>query len=161
MRDRVTRAILRWNMAAACALGSVALACGGSAARGSSARAASAGAGPETVRYRLLLRDNAVDPAQAHHCWASCQSRLTPETYIECLSDCPGFELTENAQCAPTEVPPVAACFTGRPTLPASEPQPGAVVLGVFGGLEFTVGLVSVCASQTTQCTYAGGGVVP
>src|SRR5687768_4892831 len=51
-------------------------------------------AGP-SVRYRLLLRDNAVDPGEASRCYGRCQAAATPALYLECLSSCPGFEKTD------------------------------------------------------------------
>jgi hypothetical protein len=116
---------------------------------------------PAVTRYRLLLRDNPVDPAQALRCYGACQSQETPEKYLACLAECPGFEQTPGIACAPNEVPPLAACFTARPVAGGSEPERSSVVIGVVGDVALVVGVASVCASQTEPCAYTGGGLVP
>src|SRR5262245_43169844 len=42
----------------------------------------------ETIRYRLLIRDNPVSPTDAAHCFSACQSATTPNAYVDCLSAC-------------------------------------------------------------------------
>ena len=111
----------------------------------------------ETIRYRLLLRENPVSPQEASHCYADCQSQTSPKKYVECLTECPGFEKTPGEYCSKTEVPPVAACLTVR-TIPAkSEPPPGLVVLAVVGEVALVVGAVSLCSLSSSQC----GTLVP
>jgi hypothetical protein len=107
----------------------------------------------ETVRYRLLLRENAVSPGDAMRCYSSCQSALTPDKYVECLSACPGFESTPDEYCSNTEVPPVAACLTVR-KIPAKEAvPPGMVVLAIVGAVALVVGTASLCQSASpTMC---------
>jgi hypothetical protein len=109
---------------------------------------------PGAARYRLPLRYNAVDPGQAFRCYGQCQSEKTPTGYLECLSHCPGFEVTQGVRCASTEVPPVAACFTVRQIPAQSEPDPGWVVLAVIANVALIVTLASVCASSSSQCGY-------
>jgi hypothetical protein len=109
---------------------------------------------PDTVRYRLLLRENAVDPGEASRCFFACQSAATPNAYIDCLSECPGFETTPGEYCSNTEVPPVAACLTVRKIPAKSEPPPGMVVLEVVGGFALIVATASLCAVSNTQCGF-------
>jgi hypothetical protein len=121
---------------------------------------AATGGSAEVTRYRLPLRDNPVDPGQALRCYGACQSQDTPEKYLACLAECPGFEQTPGIACAPNEVPPLAACFTARPLAAGSEPDRSSVVIAVVADVAFVVGLASVCASQTEPCA-ASGGFVP
>jgi hypothetical protein len=109
---------------------------------------------PGVVRYRLLLRNNAVDPGQAFRCYGSCQSQRSPAGYLQCLTDCPGFEITPEIRCADTDVPPVSACFTVRRVPKQSEPPPGWVVLAIVANIALIVTLASVCASSSSQCGY-------
>lgn len=115
----------------------------------------------EVTRYRLLLRENPVDPGRAFRCYGACQAGETAEDYLQCLSECPGFEQTPGLACAPNEVPPLAACFTARPVPVGSEPKTGAVVIAVIADVAFVVGLTSICASQTEPCSYTGAGLTP
>lgn len=115
----------------------------------------------EVTRFRLLLSDNPVDPGAALRCYADCQDRDTPDGYLECLSQCPGFERTPGLACAPDEVPPLAACFTARPAPLGAEPRRGSIVVAVIGDIPLVVGLSAVCASQTEPCSYAGAGLGP
>ena len=110
----------------------------------------------ETIRYRLLLRDNPVSPQDAAHCFAACQSAETPNKYVDCLSECPGFEKTPGEYCSNTEVPPVAACLTVRQIPAKTEPPPGLVVLAVIGEVALVVAAVSLCNVSSSQC-----GIVP
>lgn len=107
---------------------------------------------PNTVRYRLLLRDNAVSPQEASHCFAACQSSATPKAYVECLSKCPGFEMTPGEYCSKTEVPPVAACLTVRRIPVTKEPPPGLVVLAIIGSWALAISAVSLCNVSSSQC---------
>jgi hypothetical protein len=106
----------------------------------------------ETIRYRLLLRDNPVSPTDAAHCFSACQSTTTPNAYIDCLAQCPGFEKTPDEYCSNTEVPPVAACLTVTKIPAKSEPPPGAVVLAIIGGVALIVGAASLCSISSSQC---------
>jgi hypothetical protein len=127
---------------------------------GPAAAPAPPGAAGEVTRFRLLLSDNPVNPGDAFRCHGQCQARDTPEGYLQCLSECPGFEQTPGATCAPNEVPPLAACFTARPAPVGSEPRAGSVVVAVVADIPLVVGVAAVCASQTEPCGY-GGGLVP
>ena len=80
-----------------------------------------------------------------------------PQGYLECLGQCPGFEITADASCAKYEVPPVAACVTVRKIPKQSEPPAGVVVLATVGAFLLVVGLSSLCASSSSQC----GNAVP
>jgi hypothetical protein len=114
---------------------------------------------PEVTRYRLLLGENPVDPGQALRCYGACQERDTPESYLQCLTECPGFEHTSGVACAPADVPPRAACFTARPVPVGSEPQAGSVIIGVVANVALVVGVAAICASQTEPCAYSAGPV--
>jgi hypothetical protein len=129
------------------------LACSGGAA-GKSADDIS---DPDAARYRLPLRHNAVDPGSAFRCYGQCQSQPSPVGYLQCLGQCPGFEITEGVRCADGDVPPVAACFTVRKVPRQSEPSKGWVVLAVLANVALVVGLASVCASSSSQCGYGYG----
>jgi hypothetical protein len=106
----------------------------------------------DTIRYRLLLRDNAVSPRDALHCYSGCQSTRTPKQYVECLSQCPGWEETDGEYCSKSEVPPVAACLTVRKVSAKKEPPPGMVVLTVIGEIALVVGAASLCSVSSSQC---------
>ena len=109
---------------------------------------------PNAARYRLLLRENPVDSGQAFRCYGQCQAQTTPQSYLQCLAECPGFEITPGVRCASDEVPPIAACFTVRQIPKQSEPSPGWVVLAVIANVALIVTLASVCASSSSQCGY-------
>jgi hypothetical protein len=109
---------------------------------------------PNAARYRLLLRENPVDPGEAFRCYGHCQSQTSPQGYLTCLAECPGFEITEGMRCADTDVPPISACFTVRQIPKQSEPSPGWVVLAVLANVALIVTLASVCASSSSQCGY-------
>jgi len=129
----------------------IATACGGSSRSVGSADDLS---DPGVARYRLPLRHNAVDPGQAFRCYGSCQPQTSPQGYLQCLAECPGFEVTPGVRCADDEVPPLAACFTVRQIPASSEPSPGWVVLAVLANVALIVTLASVCASSSSQCGY-------
>ncbi len=132
---------------------SVALACAPLACSSASQRARTAAhQSSDSVRYRLQLRANPVDPGQAFRCYGSCQSESSPEGYINCLAECPGFEVTPGEQCEKYEVPPVAACFTVRSVPESEEPPPGTVVVGVIAGFLLVVGAAVLCSSSSSQC---------
>ncbi|MEP7049508.1 MAG: hypothetical protein ABJB12_04115 [Pseudomonadota bacterium] len=107
---------------------------------------------PDTTRYRLLLRENPVDPAGAMHCYAACQPQLSPRGYLDCLMACPGFDITPQEYCAPDEVPPVAACFTARKIPAKTEPPPGMIVLEVVGMFAIVIAAASLCNSSASHC---------
>jgi hypothetical protein len=106
----------------------------------------------ETIRYRLLLRENPVSPRDAMHCYSECQSTRTPNEYIGCLSKCPGWEETDGEYCSNTEIPPLAACLTVRKVPAAKEVPPGMVVLAVVGEIALVVGAASLCSISSSQC---------
>lgn len=106
----------------------------------------------ETIRYRLLLRENRVSPSEASRCFAACQPAPTPNKYVDCLSACPGFEKTPGEYCSNTEVPPVAACLTVRRIPVTKEPPPGLVVLAVVGQVALAVGATSLCSLSNSNC---------
>jgi hypothetical protein len=135
------------------------VACGGSTPAPTSGR--STRPDSNAIRYRLLLHGNAVDPGRALRCYGACQAQPTPEQYLRCLAECPGFEQTPGVACTPDEVPPQAACFTARPIASGSEPDQVGVVIAVIGDVPIAVGLAAVCASQTSPCSYTGAGLVP
>jgi hypothetical protein len=105
-----------------------------------------------TVRHRLLLRDNPVDPGEASRCYGRCQEAKTPGEYLECLATCPGYEETDGEYCSKSEVPPVAACITVRRIPEQEEPPPGYVVLAVVAGFALIAATASLCASSSTRC---------
>jgi len=109
---------------------------------------------PNTIRYRLLLRENPVDPGEAFRCYGACQPQPTPRGYIDCLAACPGFEITPHEYCSPREVPPVAACFTVRKIPAHTEPSTAVIVLEVLGSFLLVIGAESLCASSKSQCGY-------
>jgi len=106
----------------------------------------------ETIRYRLLLRNNPVSSADAAHCFSACQSAGTPNEYIDCLSACPGFETTPGEYCSSTEVPPEAACLTVTKLPAKAEVPPGLVVLAIVGGYVLAAGATSLCRLSSTHC---------
>lgn len=106
----------------------------------------------ETIRYRLLLRNNPVSSADAAHCFSACQSAGTPNEYVDCLSACPGFESTPGEYCSSTEVPPEAACLTVTKIPAKAEVPPGLVVLAIVGSYALAVGAVSLCNVSSTHC---------
>jgi hypothetical protein len=107
-----------------------------------------------SMRYRLLLRENPVDPGEAFRCYGSCQPQTTPRGYLECLSACPGFEITDHEYCSKDDVPPFAACVSVR-KIPVKEEVPaGLMVLAVVGGFVLAVAAQSLCTSSQNQCGY-------
>lgn len=105
-----------------------------------------------TVRYRLLLRENPVSPRDALHCFSECQSADTPNKYVDCLAACPGFESTSGEYCSKSEVPPEAACLTVTKIPAKSEVPPGLVVLAIVGDVALVVGAVALCDISSSQC---------
>ena len=99
-----------------------------------------------SVRFRLLLRENPVDRTEAFRCYGRCRSAATPEAYLNCLAECPGFEITAGKTCKKYEVPPTAACVTGRRVSASEEPPLGMVVVRVAA-----TSLVAV--TNTALCT--------
>jgi hypothetical protein len=116
------------------------------------------GEDPDAVRYRLELRDNAVDPGAAFRCYGNCQSAGSPDSYLDCLSKCPGFEVTQGATCAKTEIPPETVCLTGRKLRPNEQANTGQVVVATLAGIAIVVAAASLCASSSSQCGYYGHG---
>jgi hypothetical protein len=116
---------------------------------------------PNAARYRLLLRENPVDPGQAFRCYGQCQVQSSPEGYLQCIAACPGFEITQGMRCSDHDVPPISACFTVRQIPKQSEPAPGWVVLAVLANVALIVTLASVCASSSSQCGYGYSNAPP
>jgi hypothetical protein len=106
---------------------------------------------PDVIRYRLPLRENSVDTQEAFRCYGACQPEETPDGYLQCLKQCPGFETTPGLTCDSAEVPPYAVCITARKVPIGTEPEPGWVIVGTVAQYAIAVALVSVCASNT-QC---------
>ncbi len=125
-----------------------------SSSRTPGTRTRSVMASHDTLRYRLLLRENPIDPGEAFRCHGSCQTETSPKGYLECLMNCPGFDITPNEYCSKYEVPPVAACLTVRRIPKTQEPDPGLVVLAVVGSFLLVVGAASLCSSSRSQCGY-------
>lgn len=126
----------------------VAVACGGRGVNSPSTTGLHVS--PDAIRYRLKLRHNPVDPGGAFRCFGACQEVTDTKHYVECLSECPGFEKTPGMECAPSETPPEAACITVRKVPKSTEPDPGLVVLAVVGQVLLVVGAASVCRASTT-----------
>jgi hypothetical protein len=137
--------------------GAILLLCSSLACAGSNAGASSAANfDPDVARYRLLLRENPIDPGEAFRCYGGCQEQTTPDGYLSCLSQCPAFEVTQGVACAPHEVPPVAACITAR-RVPASdkrEVEPGYVVVAVLANIALVVALGVACTEASSCGAY-------
>jgi hypothetical protein len=88
----------------------------------------------DIVSYRLPLRDN-PNPRDAQHCYEACQSAKVPKRYLECLSECPGFQVVEGRACAPDDVPPVARCLTAHKVEKSDQVDPRLVVAEIAGFL--------------------------
>jgi hypothetical protein len=120
---------------------------------GSGSTAQSAGAfDPDVARYRLLLRENPVDPGEAFRCYGRCQSHTQPDQYLGCLAKCPAFEVTEGVACRREEVPPVAACITARRLPSKKEIQPGYIVVAVLAEVALIVAVGAAC-TNANSCT--------
>jgi hypothetical protein len=109
----------------------------------------------------LPLRHNPVDKGEAFRCYGACQPQATPKGYLDCLAECPGFEITDGAVCDQFDVPPEAACFTVRKIPSTAEPDPGLIVLAVIGSIALVVAATSLCASSNSQCYYGRAGMRP
>jgi hypothetical protein len=107
-----------------------------------------------TVRYRLLIHGNRVDPAQAFRCYGGCRQAATETAYLECLSQCPGFEVEGGAVCGPDEGIPNSVCIVRRPPAPRDEPRTGAVVAMVLLNIVVLFSLVSICNASASQCGF-------
>jgi hypothetical protein len=107
---------------------------------------------PDVARYRLLLRENPVDPGEAFRCFGGCQSQTLPAEYLGCLASCPGFEVTQGVACERHEVPPIAACITARKLKDEREVEPGYVVVAVLANVALIVA-VGVACGQSTNCS--------
>jgi hypothetical protein len=126
------------------------LTCGGSSSDSRSAAAFD----PDVARYRLLLRENPVDPGEAFRCYGGCQSHTQPDRYLGCLAKCPAFEVTEGVACRAEEVPPVAACITARRLPDQKEVPPGYVVVAVLAQVALIVALGAACSDATNCGAY-------
>lgn len=127
----------------------------GCAGSGSGSKTAEARADQDIVRYRLPLRGNSVSPREASLCYGECQSASSPGEYLDCLAECPGFEVTPGAPCGARDVPPQSACLVVRRVHETDEVAQGMVVVGVVAGFALIVTAASLCASSNSQCGYA------
>ena len=110
---------------------------------------------PNVARYRLLLRNNPVDPGEAFRCYGGCQEEKSPDGYLLCLTECPAFEVEQGVACRPHEVPPVAACITARRLDKAKdELHPGYVVVATILSIALVVSTASACVSSPTCGGY-------
>ena len=130
---------------------SLSLSCGGAR---TGAKRATTKFSPDVARYRLLLRENPIDPAAAFRCYGSCQSLDKPDTYLGCLTKCPGFEVTKGFACAPYELPPDAVCITARRLPDRQEIGPDYKVVAVIANVALIVALGVACTSSTTCGAY-------
>ena len=105
------------------------------------------------VRYRLLISGNPVDPRDALHCYAGCRQSPTEMTYLECLSQCPGFEVDAGLRCGPDEGIPNSVCIERRPSGPRNEPPSGAVIAAVILNVALLFSLASLCNASASQCS--------
>lgn len=87
-----------------------------------------------TIRYRLPLAGN---PGAAA-CYADCsglRSTTDDDTFLRCLSSCPGIEQTVNARCdltAPNDRPPMATCLTATaPKLGSARNAVAGIIVGM------------------------------
>jgi hypothetical protein len=134
---------------------SLSLSCGGTPRRKGAGYPRPPDPRDNATRYRLRLRENAVDPGEAFRCFGSCQEQQTPKGYLDCLSRCPGFEVTQHEYCTKDEVPPVAACFTVRKIKRTPKPPDALVVIAVIGSFLLVIGAESLCATAHSQCGYS------
>lgn len=111
---------------------------------------------PGAVRYRLLLRENPVDPGEAFRCYGDCQSEPSPQGYLDCVMRCPGADTTAGVHCAQTDVPPVAECFTVRKVKVEKGAPVAYLVLEVLGDYLLIVALDALCAYSTSRCQDYG-----
>jgi hypothetical protein len=109
---------------------------------------------PNVARYRLLLRDNPIDSGAAFRCYGACQDLTKPDAYLDCLSKCPGFEVTKGVACAPYELPPEAACLTARRLPNIQKADPAYKVVAVIAGVALIVALGVPCTSSATCGAY-------
>jgi len=124
------------------------------ACAGSSKSAISANYDPDVARYRLPLRHNPVDPGSAFRCYGSCQELKTSQKYLACLTECPGFEVTQGVACDPADVPPVAACITARRLPNKEEIKPGYLVVAVIANIALIVALGAACTNSSSCGGY-------
>jgi hypothetical protein len=106
------------------------------------------------VRYRLLIHDNPVDPAQAFRCYSGCRQAPTEAIYLECLRQCPGFEAEAGVTCGPEEGIPNSVCLVHRVPSPQREPTPGVVVAAILLNFVVLFGLASICNASASQCGF-------
>jgi hypothetical protein len=106
------------------------------------------------VRYRLRIHDNPVDTREAFHCYSGCRQEPTEMTYLQCLSQCPGFEAEAGLTCGPDEGIPNSVCIVRRPPTPNNEPPPGVMVAAVILNVVLLFSLASLCNSSPSQCGY-------
>ena len=104
------------------------------------------------VRYRLLISGNPVDPRDALHCYSGCRQEPTEMTYLQCLSQCPGFEVDAGLRCGPDEGIPRSVCIERRPSGPRNEPPSGAILAAVILNVALLFSLASLCSTSASQC---------
>ncbi len=115
--------------------------------------------GRGVVRYRLRIHDNPVDSAEAFRCYGVCKDAATEATYLECLGQCPGFEVAAGVTCGPDEGIPLSVCIDRRPTAPRQEPTPGLIVVAMLLDIAVLFSLSSLCNASASQCGFAYGYV--
>jgi hypothetical protein len=103
------------------------------------------------VRYRLPLHDNPVDRAEALRCYSSCRHAETEASYVECLSGCPGFEVTADLTCGPDDGLPNSVCLLTLPPEPKREADP-VLVAGTVLGFAMILSLPALCSASGSQC---------
>jgi len=107
---------------------------------------------PGLVRYRLLIHGNPVNQRGAFLCYGGCREALTEMTYLECLSQCPGFEVDAGLRCGPDEGIPNSVCIERRPSGPRNEPPTGAVIAAVILNVALMFSLASLCNASASGC---------
>lgn len=80
--------------------------------------------------------------------------KATQGELLECLADCPGFEVTPGAVCGSAEGPPRSVCITHRVELRPAAPEadPGLVLVAVIADFILYVGLAAACAVNEPGC---------
>ena len=104
----------------------------------------------DVTRYRLRLRENPVDPEGAFHCRGECQGAQTLDSYLTCLSECPGFEVTPGVACDTDDVLPAAVCITARRRI---EPDPNETARRAVE--------ITMAATAIMLCLASSDGCIP
>jgi hypothetical protein len=103
------------------------------------------------VRYRLPLHDNPVSGFEALRCYSGCRQAATEATYIECLSVCPGFEVTRGFTCGADDGLPNSVCLVSLPPERKRETDP-VMVAGMVLGFALILSLPAICSASGSQC---------